>query len=116
MQNVKAYQGLLDTHYDEANEIDEFTKRQHKDFMKQVIGDAEKLRVPWQVGREGEFGGDIEPLDEAFLHEIMTGEKASISTLNIQATSGTQLVTQPKGMMQFSSSSIQNSLRRWRMC
>ena len=46
MQNVKAYQGLLDTHYDEADEIDEFTKTQRKDFMKQVIGDAEKFEGP----------------------------------------------------------------------
>ena len=91
MQNVKAYQGLLDTHYDEADEIDEFTKTQRKDFMKQVIGDAEKSRVPWQVGKEGELGCDIGPLNEAFLHEIITGEKASISTLNIQATSGNSL-------------------------
>ncbi|KAF8854905.1 hypothetical protein BDZ45DRAFT_656052 [Acephala macrosclerotiorum] len=103
MQNAKAYQGLLDTHCNEGDEMDSFTKTQRKDFMQQVISDAEKSRVPWQVGKEGEFGDDIEPLDEAFLHEIMTGEKASVLTLSKQSNSITQVTVQPEGMTQFSS-------------
>jgi hypothetical protein len=103
MQNVKAYQGLLDTHYDDDNDMDEFTKTQRKDFMQQVISDAEKSRIPWQVGKEGEFGDDIEPLDEAFLHEIMTGEKAPVLALNAETAPGTQVAIQPEGMKQFSS-------------
>lgn len=43
-------------------------------LTRQVFGDAEMQRVPWQVGKAGEFGGDIEPLDEAFVEEMLTGE------------------------------------------
>ncbi|OAA74492.1 hypothetical protein LEL_08073 [Akanthomyces lecanii RCEF 1005] len=43
-------------------------------LTRQVFGDAEMSRVPWQVGKAGEFGGDIEPLDEAFVEEMLTGE------------------------------------------
>ena len=103
MQNVKAYQGLLDTHCDEGAEMEDFAKTQRRDFMHQVISDAEKSRVPWQVGKEGEFGDDIEPLDEAFVHEIMTGEKAPVSNVVKQVASGTHVAVKPVGMMQFSS-------------
>jgi len=106
MQNMKAYQGLLDTHRDYDYEMDDLTKMQRKDFIKQVIGDAEISRVPWQVGKNGEFGDDIEPLDEAFLREIMTGKKAPADILApiVNAASETQVVLQPEGIRQFSSS------------
>ncbi|KUJ08263.1 uncharacterized protein LY89DRAFT_339205 [Mollisia scopiformis] len=97
MQNAKAYRGLLDCNT--GDDVDEATKTQRKDFMKQVISDAEKSRVPWQVGKEGEFGDDTEPLDEAFLHEIMTGEKAPVTAL--QPTFESMTVQQPQGMAQF---------------
>ncbi|CZR66263.1 uncharacterized protein PAC_16164 [Phialocephala subalpina] len=103
MQNVKAYQGLLDTHPDEGDEVDDFTKTQRKDFMHQAISDAEKSRVPWQVGKEGEFGDDIEPVDEEFLHEILTGEKAPVLAVSKQDTSVTQVALEPEGMKQSSS-------------
>jgi hypothetical protein len=102
MQNVKAYQGLLDTHYDEGAGVDDFTKTQRKDFMQQIIGDAEKSRIPWQVGKPGEFGDDIEPLDEGLVQEIMTGEKAHVLALSQQSMSVTEVVVQPEGMKQFS--------------
>jgi hypothetical protein len=102
MQNVKAYQGLLDTHYEEGDEIEDFSKTQRKDFMQMAISDAEKSRVPWQVGKEGEFRDDIEPLDEAFLHEIMTGEKAAVMELSKKSESGSQVTVKPLGMRQFS--------------
>jgi hypothetical protein len=102
MQNVKAYQGLLDTHYEEGDEIDDFTKTQRKDFMQMAISDAEKSRVPWQVGKEGEFGDDIEPLDEAFLHEVMTGEKVAVMELSKRSESGAQITVKPLDMQQFS--------------
>jgi hypothetical protein len=67
-----------------------------------AISDAEKSRVPWQVGKEGEFGDDIEPLDEAFLHEIMTGEKAAVMELSKRSESGAQITVKPLDMRQFS--------------
>jgi len=102
MQNVKAYQGLLDTHYEEGDEIDDFTNTQRKDFMQIAISDAEKSRVPWQVGKEEEFGEDIEPLNEALLHEILTGEKAAVMDISQKSDSGAQVTVKPLGMRQFS--------------
>jgi hypothetical protein len=67
-QNLEAYKQLLNTDF--GAEIDDITNK----LFQKVIGDAERERVPWQVGKKGEFGDDIEMLDEEFVHEIMTGE------------------------------------------
>ncbi|KAL2068167.1 hypothetical protein VTL71DRAFT_16265 [Oculimacula yallundae] len=102
MQNAKAYRGLVDTHSAGDEEMDESTKTARKGFMKQVISDWEKSRVPWQVGKSGEFGDEIEPVDEGFIAEILTGEKRPAIELEAQITSDNQLVAQPLGMKQFS--------------
>ncbi|KAK0116246.1 hypothetical protein ONS95_013271 [Cadophora gregata] len=105
MQNVKAYQGLLDTHCDEMDGMDEASKTIRKGFMQQVISDAEKQRVPWQVGKRGEFGDEIEPLDEGFVTEILTGEKRPALELDPDSASVSatqEVVAQPLGMKQFS--------------
>ncbi|TQV94438.1 Cyclic-AMP phosphodiesterase, class-II [Cordyceps javanica] len=47
-------------------------------LTRQALGDAEIQRVPWQVGRSGEFGSDIEPLDEAFVEEMLTGRAPAL--------------------------------------
>ncbi|CAI7630011.1 unnamed protein product [Penicillium glandicola] len=73
LQNMKVYKDLLDADF--GDNIDEATKTKNLELTKQVLGDAEKQRVPWQLGKEGQFGDDIEPLDEVFLREILTGEK-----------------------------------------
>lgn len=66
LQNGKAYQGLLDSHPEEGVEQDETTKSQRRGFVKQVLSDAENSRVPWHVVlTKGDFGDEIEPLDEA---------------------------------------------------
>src|SRR4051812_20734781 len=70
-------------------------------LMDQIVGDAEKLRVPWQVGKPGEFGDDIEPLDEAFLDEIMTGNMSTVSTLEIAVGSEMDNIAKPQGLKQF---------------
>lgn len=44
------------------------------ELTRQVLGDAEISRIPWQVGKSGQFGNDIEPLDEAFVEGMLTGE------------------------------------------
>jgi hypothetical protein len=63
--------------------------------MQMAISDAEKSRVPWQVGKEGEFGDDIEPLDEAFLH-------AAVMELSKMSESGAQVTVKPLDIRQFS--------------
>ncbi|KAJ5433883.1 hypothetical protein N7491_004478 [Penicillium cf. griseofulvum] len=74
IQNVKLYKDLLDADF--GDDIDKSTKTKNLALSKKVHGDAEKQRVPWQVGKKGQFGDDIEPLDEVFLHEVLTGEKS----------------------------------------
>jgi len=78
IQNMKAYRDLLDADF--GDNISEATKTKNLELSRQVLGDAEIWRVPWQVGKKGQFGDTIEPLDEAFLHEILTGEKLESST------------------------------------
>jgi hypothetical protein len=100
MQNASAYQGLIDTHCDEEDEMGAAIRTQRKAFMHQVIGDAEKARVQWQVGKEDQYGDDIEPVDEAFMQHIMTGE-AHAFTLE-EAAPGKVTRKAEKGMKQFS--------------
>ncbi|KAL2802364.1 hypothetical protein BJX63DRAFT_415262 [Aspergillus granulosus] len=73
IQNKKVYDDLLTTDF--GHEIDATTKSKNLVLCNKVFADAEMSRVPWQVGKNGEFGESIELLDEAFLHEILTGEK-----------------------------------------
>ncbi|EAW16722.1 uncharacterized protein NFIA_000660 [Aspergillus fischeri NRRL 181] len=73
IQNMKLYKALLAADFDD---IDQNTQIKNIELTRQVLGDAENKRVPWQVGKKGQFGSSIEPLDEVFLHEIMTGEKS----------------------------------------
>lgn len=68
IQNMKVYRDVLDA---DGNIGQENTAK----LTRRIIGDSEKNRVPWQVGKAGQFGDNIEPLDEAFLHQVLTGEK-----------------------------------------
>jgi hypothetical protein len=81
IQNIKLYKHLLDA--DLGDDVDQNTKNKNHELTRQVLGDAETWRLPWQVGREGQFGDNIEPLDEALVHEILTGETPeSFATIN----------------------------------
>jgi hypothetical protein len=80
IQNMNVYKDLLDADF--GDDVDQGTKTKSHELTRQALGDAEKRRVPWQVGKEGQFGDNIEPLNEAFLHEILTGEKPeSLATI-----------------------------------
>ncbi|OXN09480.1 hypothetical protein V6000_004814 [Aspergillus fumigatus] len=73
IQNMKLYKALLAADFDS---LDQNTQAKNLQLTRYVFSDAETKRVPWQVGKKGQFGDSIEPLDEVFLHEIMTGEKS----------------------------------------
>jgi hypothetical protein len=102
-QNLKPYKDLLNADF--GDRIDEDAKFNNLKLQRQVLGDAETWRVPWQVGKKGEFGDDIEPLDEAFVHEMLTGEKTQ-STKSVCLVQNeekeTTAVTETKGENQFS--------------
>jgi hypothetical protein len=81
IQNMKVYKDLLDADFGE--DADQDTKTKTHELTRQILGDAEKRRVPWQIVKEGQIGDNMEPLNEAFLHEILAGEKPeSLATIN----------------------------------
>ncbi|KAL4865324.1 hypothetical protein BDV12DRAFT_150773 [Aspergillus spectabilis] len=88
IQNKKVYDDLLKADFGDT--IDAATQSKNLELCKQVLGDAEISRVPWQVGKNGQFGESIEPLDEVFLHEMLTGEKKAQS-LNAVIDSGPEM-------------------------
>jgi hypothetical protein len=71
IQNLKPYREILDADFGE--DVDQDTKTKTHELTRRILSDAEKKRVPWQVGKEGQYGNAIEPLDEAFLNEILLG-------------------------------------------
>ncbi|KAF3384825.1 hypothetical protein F1880_001966 [Penicillium rolfsii] len=81
VQNMKVYKALLAADFDDVNEDTQFN---NLNLTRQVFGDAENTRVPWQVGKNDQFGSNIEPLDEVFLHEILTGKKLEQAPLTTQ--------------------------------
>lgn len=81
VQNIKMYKALLDADF--GDDVDQATKTTNLELTRQVHSDAEASRIPWQVGKEGQFGDNIEPLDEVLLHEILTGENPeSLTAIN----------------------------------
>ncbi|CAG8951967.1 hypothetical protein HYFRA_00000702 [Hymenoscyphus fraxineus] len=67
IQNLQAYKDLLRADFGAENK--------NLELIHKVSGDAERRRVAWQVGKRGQFSDPIEPLDEDFVYEILTGEK-----------------------------------------
>ena len=76
LQNAQLFKDLIAAKI--GDDLDQATVYQNQNLTRAVFGDAEIKRVPWQVGKEGQFGDNIEPLDEVFLNEILTGEKLEL--------------------------------------
>ncbi|EKJ71800.1 hypothetical protein FPSE_08068 [Fusarium pseudograminearum CS3096] len=72
VQNIHTYRELISA--DVSADADQATKNKTKKTVQRILDDAEKMRVPWQVGKDAEKNG-IEPLDEGFLELILTGKK-----------------------------------------
>jgi hypothetical protein len=103
VQNMDAYRGLLTAKFGDG--IDITLKAYNKKLCSQVIGDFELKRIPWQVGKKDEFGDNIEPLDEAFVHEIMTGGTSVVVTgsSNEAAVAGAIITEEEQGLARYSS-------------
>ncbi|CAG1991636.1 unnamed protein product [Fusarium graminearum] len=71
VQNIQTYRELINANVSENT--DQATKNKTNKTVHRVLGDAEKMRVPWQVGTDAARNGGIEPLDEAFLELVLTG-------------------------------------------
>jgi hypothetical protein len=72
VQNLHYYNDLIDANVSE--DADHLTKNKTKKIAQRILDDAEKKRVPWQVGKDAAKNG-VEPLDEAFLELVLTGKK-----------------------------------------
>lgn len=92
-QNMTPYKTLLDADF--GDDIDQETENKNRHLIQRVLSDAEKARRPWQVGGKGQFSDDIEPLDEDFLSEILTGDKTkSLEITKVKPTSSSTSVIQ----------------------
>ncbi|KAJ5493605.1 hypothetical protein N7463_009692 [Penicillium fimorum] len=74
VHNLGLYTALLNADF--GDDIDEETKTNNLKLSANAFGDAEIERIPWQVGKKGQFGDEIEPLDEVLLDEILFGPKS----------------------------------------
>ena len=85
IQNIEIYKDLLAADFESD---DAEVKLKVHGLTRQVLGDAEKSRIAWQLGKEGQFSPKIEPLDESFVYEILTGAPpADVPTDGLDAMS-----------------------------
>ncbi|KAF4344546.1 hypothetical protein FBEOM_1514 [Fusarium beomiforme] len=72
VQNLHYYRDLIDA--DVSDNADQETKNRTKKIVGRIIDDAEKRRIPWQVGNDA-AKNNVEPLDEQFLEQVLTGKR-----------------------------------------
>ncbi|KAF4958407.1 hypothetical protein FSARC_11024 [Fusarium sarcochroum] len=73
VQNLRMYRQLLDADNSSEDWVPD------KKTIRKILDDAEKRRVPWQVGKNESAGDEIESLDEDFVNEILTGVRQELS-------------------------------------
>ncbi|KAF5617587.1 uncharacterized protein FTJAE_12605 [Fusarium tjaetaba] len=72
VQNIHYYRELIDA--DVSEDADQDVKNRTKKIVGRIMDDAEKRRNPWQVGPDT-AKNNIEPLDEQFLEQVLTGTR-----------------------------------------
>ncbi|KAJ5158019.1 uncharacterized protein N7500_007670 [Penicillium coprophilum] len=85
--HIKLYKALLNADF--GDDTDEATKTKNLELSRDAFRAAERERIAWQVGKKGQFGHKIEPLDEVLLHEILFGPKSKSFTAIDPAEPGT---------------------------
>lgn len=88
IQNMAVYDTLRNMAVPNATTVQQERLRIHG-WTRQVLSDAEIKRVPWQVGKKGEFGDEIEPLDQGFVEEMLTGVRPEPAQPQIESTAPT---------------------------
>ncbi|KAF5608322.1 hypothetical protein FPANT_538 [Fusarium pseudoanthophilum] len=73
VQNIHYYRELIDA--DVSEDADQEVKNRTKKIVGRIMDDAEKRRSPWQVGPDA-AKNNIEPLDELFLEQVLTGTRS----------------------------------------
>ncbi|KAJ5346619.1 hypothetical protein N7541_009101 [Penicillium brevicompactum] len=69
-QNMTLYKRLLSADFETSDEV---VKGANLRLSRQVFGDAEIHRVPWQVGEKPQNSQNLELLDEKFIEYLLTG-------------------------------------------
>ncbi|WZH45271.1 uncharacterized protein QYS62_006314 [Fusarium acuminatum] len=92
VQNMKNYRLLIDA--DISEDADQETKNNTKKIVGRIIDDAEKDRLPWQVGKDLSKSR-FEPLDEDFLEEMLTGTRPASAEQPQALVQATAPVEQP---------------------
>ncbi|KAJ5327991.1 hypothetical protein N7452_008381 [Penicillium brevicompactum] len=69
-QNMPLYKRLLNADFETSDDI---VKGANLRLSRQVFGDAEIHRVPWQVGEKPQNSQNLEPLDDTFIEYLLTG-------------------------------------------
>ncbi|KAI1029459.1 hypothetical protein LB504_010746 [Fusarium proliferatum] len=77
VQNIHYYRELLDA--DVSEDADQDVKNRTRKIVGRIMDDAEKRRIPWQVGNDA-AKNNIEPLDEQFLEQVLTGARSEAET------------------------------------
>jgi hypothetical protein len=95
VHNINAYQALLAANFNEDAKEEIASTNQR--IARQIAGDAEIDLVPWRVGKKGQYG-DIEPLDESVVQEILTGEVAMSSQEGEDVDEATEEVAEKEVM------------------
>ncbi|KAF4435133.1 hypothetical protein FACUT_7391 [Fusarium acutatum] len=77
VQNIHYYRELIDA--DVSEDADQEVKNRTRKIVGRIMDDAEKKRIPWQVGNDA-AKNNIEPLDEQFLEQVLTGTRPEAET------------------------------------
>ncbi|SCV27329.1 uncharacterized protein FFB14_01496 [Fusarium fujikuroi] len=77
VQNIHYYRELLDA--DVSEDAEQEVKNRTRKIVGRIMDDAEKRRIPWQVGNDA-AKNNIEPLDEQLLEQVLTGTRPEAET------------------------------------
>ncbi|KAK2936566.1 hypothetical protein FoTM2_004512 [Fusarium oxysporum f. sp. vasinfectum] len=77
VQNIHYYRELIDA--DVSEDADQEVKNRTRKIVGRIMDDAEKKRIPWQVGNDA-AKNNVEPLDEQFLEQVLTGTRPETET------------------------------------
>ncbi|KAF5543072.1 hypothetical protein FPHYL_11363 [Fusarium phyllophilum] len=89
VQNIHYYRELIDA--DVSEDADQEVKNRTRKIVARIMDDAEKKRNPWKVGPDT-AKNNIEPLDEQFLEQVLTGTRPEDETKAIVEVAKEEIV------------------------
>jgi hypothetical protein len=89
VQNIQYYRELIDA--DVSEDAEQTVKNRTRKIVGRIMDDAEKKRIPWQVGNDA-AKNNVEPLDEQFLEQVLTGIRPEAETTAVVEVSKAETV------------------------